>query len=51
MQLGMRIYLERHLLASLPGIIQRGRPPFSDNVMHASRDGGQTCDGTRVKLS
>ena len=51
MQLGMRIYPERHLLAYLSGIIQRGRPPLFGNVMHTSRDGGQTCDGTRVKLS
>jgi hypothetical protein len=43
---------EYHLLACVPGIVQRGHSTFVfGTFMHTSRDGGQTCDGTRVKLS
>jgi hypothetical protein len=51
MQLGVRIYPERHGLACLYGIVQRGRPPLFWQSDGRSRDSGQTCDGTVVKFS
>jgi hypothetical protein len=50
MLLGMRIYPECHQLECLLRIVHSSRPPYL-LVMHTSQDGGQTCDGTRVRLS
>jgi hypothetical protein len=50
MLFGMGIYPERDSLECLLGIVHSSRPPYL-LVMHTSRDGGQTCDGTSVRLS
>ena len=52
MLLGMRIYPERHTLRLLCWVSHCSLPYLVlSQLVLTSRDGGQTCDGTGVRLS